>query len=339
MRQFIGAALFGLLLCLGGGARAGQVLDNIKARSSITCGVNPGLAGFARQDPDGTWRGLDVDFCRALAAAVVGDPARVRFVPLVADRRFQALQNGEIDVLVRNTSFSLGRDVGMGLRAVLPLVYDGHSFLVRADSGISSSRGLDGQTICLTPGTTNEQVTRDVLRTNGVFFTIVPFSGLPEGIAALREGRCSVVAADATALAVIRASLPQPEAFTILRQRYSKEAMGPMVRRDDEQWFQVVRWVGMALIEAEELGITRDNAAAQRRDNQAPAVRRLLGSQGELGKDLGLPPEWAFRAIQSVGNYGEIFERNLGAESPLKIERGLNRLWKQGGLMYAWPLR
>jgi len=323
----------------GGAARAGQMLDNIRARSSITCGVNPGLLGFARRGPDGAWHGLEADFCRAVAAAVIGDADRVRFVPLSAEQRFAALQHGEVDILVRNTSFTLLRDVDMGLRAVAPLFYDGHSFMVRSDSGITSSRGLDGQAICFIPGTTSEQITREVLRGNGVFFTPVPVSGLEEAVAAFDAGRCQAGAADATQLAVLRNALPNPASFSILPQRYSKEVLGPMLRRGDEHLFQVVRWAVMALIEAEELGITQANAEAMRRDSKVPAVRRLLGVQGEVGKDLGLSPDWAFRMIRAVGNYGEMFDRNLGAGSPLKLERGLNRQWTEGGLMYAWPLR
>jgi general L-amino acid transport system substrate-binding protein len=339
MRRLLATMLLGLLPLLGGQARAGQVFDNIKARNSITCGVNPGLHGFARRGPDGVWRGLEVDFCHALAAAVIGDPARVRFVPLTAAQRFTALQHGEVDVLVRNTSFNMTRDVDMGLRAVVPLFFDGHSFLVRTDSGITSSRGLDGQSICLIPGTTNEETTREVLRGNGVFFTVVPVSGLEEAVAAIGADRCQVAGADASQLAVLRNTLPNPESFKILPQRYSKEVLGPLVRRGDEKWFQVVRWTAMALIEAEELGVTRANAESMLRDSKLPSIRRLLGAQDQMGKDLGLSPDWAYRMLRSVGNYGEIFDRNLGAGSFLKLERGLNGQWSKGGLMYAWPLR
>jgi general L-amino acid transport system substrate-binding protein len=339
MRRLFLALLLGLCALFGAPAQAGQVLDNIKARNSITCGVNLALPGFAQRGPDGVWHGLYADFCRAVAAAVIGDADRVRFVPLTSEQRFVALQHGEVDMLARNTSFTLLRDVELGLRAVAPLFYDGHSFLVRSDSGITSSRGLDGQAICFIPGTTSEQITREVLRGNGVFFTPVPVDGLEEAVAAFTAGRCQVGAADASFLAVLRKQLPNPDRFKIFPQRYSKEVVGPMVRRGDEHLFQVVRWVVMALIEAEELGITQANAEAMRRDSKVPAVRRLLGVQGENGKDLGLSPDWAFRIIRAVGNYGEMFDRNIGAGSPLKLDRGLNRQWNQGGLMYAWPLR
>jgi general L-amino acid transport system substrate-binding protein len=336
--RLIGAIL-ALLLLAAAPARAGQVFDTIKARGSIACGVNVGTAGFSLVGPDGVWRGLDVDFCRALAAAVLGDPNKVRLVPLTAEQRFPALQAGEIDVLIRQTTYTLGRDTSMGLRMVEPNFYDGHAFMVRADAGISGLRGLDGMSICLVPGTTNEAVTVEQLRTSAIRFTPVATPRTTDMAAALAAGRCQAAGADGSSLAALRTLLERPDDYTILPQRISKEPYGPVVRRGDDEWFEVVRWVLMALVEAEELGSTSQNAETLRRTSAQPAIRRLLGVVPDLGSDLRLDPAWAYTMLRAVGNYGEIFERNLGAGSALKLERGLNRLWTQGGLMYAWPMR
>ena len=333
------AAAFLLFLFATGMAEAGQTIERIKARGILVCGVGLMRPGFADLDARGIWRGLDVDFCRAIAAVVLDDPARVRFQPLAAARRFSALQTGEVDVLMRNSTLTLGRDTQDGLRAVIPNFYDGHGFMLRAGNAEKGLAGLAGELVCLAPGSTNEGVARDVLGVRGIAFTQVPTTDPATTADALVQGRCQAVGADITALVGLRAMLPQPDAFVILPQAFSKEPLGPYIRDDDEDWFELIRWAVMALIEAEELGLNQANAEAQRRYSPVPQVRRLLGEEGAFGKALRVDPRWAYLMLRTVGNYGEIFDRNFGANSPFKLERGLNRLWTEGGLMYSWPIR
>jgi len=320
-------------------ARAGATLDAVRSRGMLTCGVNTGVAGFSQPDSQGIWRGLDADLCRAFAAAVLGDATKVRFVPLSGQQRFPALQAGEIDVLVRQTTATMSRDTTLGLRAVGINFYDGQGFMVRKDAGISRAAELDGATVCVQQGSTTEGNLADWYRAMNIQVTPVLFERIDQVATAFSSGRCDALTTDASQIAAVRASFPNPGDFVVLPDRISKEPLGPMVRRDDQEWFDVIRWTLNALIEAEELGITAANAEARRAGDTAPAVRRLLGTDPMLGQGLKLSASWAYDAIRAVGNYGELFERNLGQGTPLGMERGPNALWTAGGLMYAWPLR
>src|SRR4051794_4682138 len=336
--------LAGSLLALGigtvnpGPAQAGQTLDTVKARGTLNCGVNVGVAGFSLPDSQGTWRGMDADLCRGLSAALFGDPGKVRFVPLTAVQRFTALQSGEIDVLIRQTTLTMTRDTTLGLRMVTVNLYDGHGFMVRKEANIGDPKGMDGMTICLSPGTTNELVTADWFRTNGLRFTPLLQERMQDNAQALQAGRCDAIGTDATQLAALRSQFTKPGDFVILPQRFSKEPYGPVVRRDDQEWFDVVRWTISALIQAEELGVTSQNAESMKASPN-PDIRRLLGVDPVLGNGLKLDPAWAMNAIRAIGNYGELFERHLGPKTAIGLERGLNRLWTDGGLMYSWPMR
>jgi general L-amino acid transport system substrate-binding protein len=334
-RLIAGAAL---ALGLTGVSQAGQTFDAVKARGMLNCGVNVGIAGFSLPDSQGVWRGMDADLCRGLAAAVIGDPNKVRFVPLTAVQRFTALQSGEIDVLIRQTTLTMTRDTSLGLRMVGANLYDGHGFMVRKDAGVTESKGMDGMTICLSPGTTNELVTTDWFRANNLRFTPLLQERMQDNATALQSGRCDAIGTDATQLAALRSQFTNPDNYVILPERFSKEPYGPVVRRDDQEWFDVVRWTLSALIQAEELGITSANLEAMK-GSPNPEIRRLLGVDPVLGNALKLDPAWAYNAIRAIGNYGELFERNLGPKTPIGLERGLNRLWTNGGLMYSWPMR
>ncbi len=334
-RLIAGAAL---ALGLTGVSQAGQTFDAVKTRGMLNCGVNVGIAGFSLPDSQGVWRGMDADLCRGLAAAVIGDPNKVRFVPLTAVQRFTALQSGEIDVLIRQTTLTMTRDTSLGLRMVGANLYDGHGFMVRKDAGVTESKGMDGMTICLSPGTTNELVTTDWFRANNLRFTPLLQERMQDNATALQSGRCDAIGTDATQLAALRSQFTNPDNYVILPERFSKEPYGPVVRRDDQEWFDVVRWTLSALIQAEELGITSANLEAMK-GSPNPEIRRLLGVDPVLGNALKLDPAWAYNAIRAIGNYGELFERNLGPKTPIGLERGLNRLWTNGGLMYSWPMR
>ena len=333
------AAAIAALLCWGGAARAGQTLDGVKQRDVLACGVNVGIAGFALPDSQGVWRGMDADLCRGVAAAVLGDPNKVRFVPLTAVQRFTALQSGEIDVLIRQTTLTMTRDTNLGMRMVGVNLYDGHGFMVRRDANVRDLRGMDGMTVCLSPGTTNEQVTADAFRAAGLRFTPVLQERMQDAAQALQAGRCDAIGTDATQLAALRSQFPRVDDYVILQERFSKEPYGPVVRRDDQEWFDVVRWVLFGLIEAEELGVTSANAEGMRANSPNPAVRRLLGTVPDLGQAIKLKPSWMYDAIRAIGNYGELYERNLGTSTPIALPRGSNDLWTRGGLMYAWPMR
>ena len=335
----IAAAIAAVIGFAAGAAQAGQTLDNIRARGMLNCGVNVGIAGFSLPDSQGVWRGMDADLCRGLAAALFGDPAKVRFTPLTAVQRVTALQSGEIDVLIRQTTLTMTRDTTLGLRMVIANLYDGHGFMVRRDTNLTDPKGMDGMTVCLSPGTTNELVTADWFRANSLRFTPLLQERMQDNATSLQNGRCDAIGTDATQLAALRSQFTRPADFTILPQRFSKEPYGPVVRRDDPEWFDVVRWTVSALIQAEELGVTSENAEAMRRSSPNPDIRRLLGADPLLGNALKLDVAWAYNAIRAIGNYGELFERTIGPNTPIGLERGLNRLWSEGGLMYAWPMR
>jgi len=315
-------------------------LDNVRQRGTLSCGVNVGLGGFSLADSQGVWRGLDVDFCRAVAAAVFGDANKVRFQGLTAANRFTALQSGEVDVLARNTTLTFVRDVTIGLRMVGVNFYDGQGFLVRKDANIQSPREMAGATVCLLQGSTHELNLVDWMRQNGIQLQTVLLDTTDVLVSTFRSGRCDVASSDASNLGAVRATVLQnADGYVILKERISKEPLGPMVRRADDQWLDIAEWTLMAMIEAEELGVTSANAEKMRAESPNPAVQRLLGKAGDFGKLMGLDNAWAFNIIKQVGNYGESYERNVGMGSPLKLERGPNALWTQGGLMYAIPFR
>jgi general L-amino acid transport system substrate-binding protein len=305
----------------------------------VICGVNTGVAGFSAPDARGVYQGLDAEFCRALAAAVFGDVARVRFVPTTYQTRFVALQSGEVDVLARNVTQTLTRDTALGFNMAGVNFYDGQGFMVPQRANIAGARQLDGATVCVLPGSTSELNLADFARRERIRIQPIVLSSMDEMTSAYQAGRCDAMTSDASQLAALRVSaLREPEAHLILPERISKEPLGPMVRHGDEQWRDIVAWVLAAMIEAEELSVTRENVD-QMRSSQDPNIQRLLGMTPGFGKALGLDEAWAYNVIRQVGNYGEVFERTLGRGSPIGLPRGLNDLWTRGGLMYALPLR
>lgn len=328
-------AILAATVCAGFAQAA--TLDNVRQRGTLACGVSTGFAGFSAPDSRGEMRGLDADYCRALAAAVLGDPAKVRFVTLTAQNRFTALQSGEIDVLYRNSTQTFVRGATLGFEQLPVNFYDGQGFAVRRDAGAKKVADLDGATICLAQGTTHELTIGDVFRARGLTFQPVVFERIDTMYDAFFAGRCDAITQDSSALAgALGTVAPNPDQYEVLTETISKEPLGPFVRKGDQQWSDIVRFLHYALVEAEELGITAANAGQPATD---PTAQRLLGQSGEFGKALGLEPDWAKRAIVAVGNYGELFERNVGQASPLKLQRGLNGLWTKGGLMYAIPFR
>jgi general L-amino acid transport system substrate-binding protein len=319
------------------GARS-ATLDEVKERGELRCGVNIGLAGFSAPDDKGEWHGLDVDFCRAVASAIFKDPTKVRFVPLSAKERFTALQSGEIDLLSRNTTWTMSRDTEQGLNFVGTTYYDGQGFLVKKSLGITSPAQLAGASICMQTGTTNELNVADYFRTRGLSYNPVVYEKNEEAINAYNLGRCDAYTTDSSGLYAQRIKLADPDANEVLPEVISKEPLGPVVRQGDELWSNLVQWSLFAWLNAEELGIKQANAEAMLKSAN-PEIRRLLGVEGDFGKGIGLDNDWAYEIIKNVGNYGESFERNLGKGSRLKIARGLNRLWTNGGLHYAPPIR
>ena len=320
-------------------AHAGKTLDSIKARGQVICGVGTGVAGFSLVDSGGRWSGLDVDVCRAVAAAVLGDGEKVKFVPLNAQQRFTALQSGEIDVLSRNTTFTLPRDASLGMHMPAVTYYDGQGFMVPVKSKLKSAKQLKGQTVCVQSGTTSEKNLASFSRANGLNIKPVVFEQFEAANAAYFSGRCAAYTTDASGLASIRnKEARDPKEHLILPDLISKEPLGPLVRRGDDEWFAIVKWVIYGLLEAEENGVTQANVA-QMKTSADPAVQRILGTGEDTGKLLGLGRDWMARAVTATGNYGEIFERNVGMKSALNLSRGANRLWSQGGLMYAYPIR
>ena len=322
-------------------AHAGKDLDAIKKRGELICGANAGLAGFSAADSQGKYAGLDVDACRAIAAAILGDANKVRFVPLTAQQRFTALQSGEIDVLARNTTWTLTRDASLGLVFTGINFYDGQGFMVPKSRNIKSPKQLKGATVCVEAGTTTELNLTDYSRANKLNIKPVVFNNAEAATAAYFSGRCQAYTTDASGLASYRSKQAKnPADHVILSELISKEPLGPMVRRGDDELFAIVKWVGFALLEAEGLGVTQANVDQMRADNKNPSVMRLLGAGNEdTGKLLGLDKEWAYRGIKAVGNYGEQFERHVGPKTAIGLPRGLNNQWNNGGLMYAPPVR
>ena len=333
-------AAAGLTLAAALPAHAGKTLDAVKARGQVVCGVNTGLAGFSAADSSGNWSGLDVDMCKAVAAAVLNDASKVKYVPLNAQQRFTALQSGEIDMLSRNTTFSLTRDASLGLHQTVVTYYDGQGFMVPVKSKIKSAKQLKGQTVCVQSGTTTEKNLTDFSRANKLNIKPVVFEKVEAATGAYFSGRCIAYTTDASGLASVRNKEAKvPAEHVILPELISKEPLGPMVRRGDDEWFAIVKWVIYGLLEAEEYGVTKANVDQLKTSTTDPVVQRILGTTEDTGKLLGLDKEGMARAIKATGNYGESFETHVGPKSALGLPRGVNNLWNKGGLMYAYPIR
>ena len=342
MKKLVTGILGAAALSLSATAGSAATLDDVKAKGEVSCGVHTGLAGFAAPDDQGNWKGFDSDFCRAVAAAVFGDPEKVRFVPTNATERFTALQSGEIDLLARNTTWTLSRDTSLGFNFTGVNYYDGQGFMINAKSlpGINSALQLSGAAICVQTGTTTELNLADYFRANGMEYNPVVFQGFDETNAAYEAGRCDAYTTDQSGLYALRLTLANPDDHVVLPEIISKEPLGPAVRQGDDQWFDIVKWTLFAMVQAEELGVTQANVEEMKTSDN-PEIKRILGQEAEskIGEMLGLDNEWVVNIVKGVGNYGEVFERNIGQESPLKIARGLNQLWTKGGIQYAPPLR
>ena len=325
-------------LCAGTPIAHAGTLEAVRDRGTLICGINPSLPGFGQPDEKGQFKGFNADICHAIAAAVLGDPDKVKFVPLTATTRFVALTSGEVDVLTHNSTWTMQRDTAAGLHFTGFTFFDGQAFMVRKSANITSAIELAGASVCTQQGSTSELNAADFFRTHKQKYEGVSFANEDEATRAFRDGRCDVLTSDASTLASARLKLPNPDDFVILPEVISKEPLGLVVRDGDDRWFDIVRWSLNALIDAEELGLAKANAAEAVKSPN-PEVKRLLGVEGKFGASLGLSDDWAMRELLAVGNYGEIFERNLGSGSPLKLPRGLNALWTKGGILYAPPVR
>jgi general L-amino acid transport system substrate-binding protein len=337
-KQILSAVVGAAVMGLGAGAASAATLEDVKAKGFVQCGVNTGLAGFSAPDDTGEWSGLDVDLCRAVGAAIFGNDDSVRYTPLSAAERFTALQSGEVDILSRNTTWTMSRDTTLGLNFAGVNYYDGQGFMVRTDLGVTSALELSGASVCVQTGTTTELNLTDYFTANNMTYEPVVFEGLEEVNQAYEAGRCDVYTTDQSGLYSIRLTLPDPEAHMVLPEIISKEPLGPAVRQGDDTWFNIVKWAHFAMINAEELGITSENVD-EMMSSTDPNVLRLLGAEGTFGTDLGLENNWAYNIVSIVGNYGEAFDRSVGPQTPLAIERGLNALWNDGGIQYAPPIR
>jgi general L-amino acid transport system substrate-binding protein len=327
-----------LLSVLGTTSLTAETLETVKSRGVLNCGANGQLPGFGIPDAQGNWTGFDVDYCRAIAAAIFNDPTKVKFVPLTAKDRFTALQSGDVDVLARNTTWTSSRDTQLGLNATAVNYYDGQGFIVRKMLKVNSALELGDASVCVQQGTTTELNLADYFRSNRMRLKTVTFATLDEALRAYDSGRCDSLTTDASGLYSVRLKLAKADDHVVLPEIISKEPLTPFVRHGDDQWFDIVRWVHFALLNAEELNVSRANVDEQLKSDN-PEIKRLLGTEGNFGEQFGLTKDWAYRIIKHVGNYGEIFERNLGQGSPLKITRGLNALWTKGGIQYAPPIR
>ena len=335
-------ALIVIAFALGGippQGRAGEVLTGVQSKDAVRCGVSEGLLGFSLKEPNGRWSGLDADFCRAVAAAALGSAEKVVFVPLITSARFLALRTGQIDLLAHQTTWTLGREAGLGVHFTGILYYDGQGFMVTRKSGVAKIDNLNGATICVETETTSKENLDDYFAARGWKYQSVLVKSAAEAMAALSAERCRAYTSDRGKLASARATAPGGGVYLILPGEIAKEPLGPAVLRGDEEWFTLVKWVLFALVAAEEYGITRDNVQVKRQERTNLMVKNFFATSDYYSKALGVKPYWTAKMVESVGNYGEIFERNLGAQSTLKLERGLNRLWTSGGLMYAPPLR
>lgn len=313
-------------------------LSDVKARGFLQCGVTEGLAGFSLPDTNNEWTGIDVDFCRAIAAAVFNDPKAVRFTPTTSTNRWQTLTAGEVDVLARTSTWTLQRDTDLGVKFVGTLVYDGQGFLVKKEAGIKSALELGGAALCIEQGTTTELNAADYFAANGLEYKPVTFVGQDEVLKAFEDGRCDAMTSDSTQLAANRTEFSDPSAFEILPEIISKEPLAPLVAQGDDKWFNIARWTYFALLDAEELGVTSANVD-EMLGSDNPEVKRLLGVDGDFGAAMGLSKDWAYQIIKHVGNYAELWDRNVGPNTPIGLTRGLNELWKNGGIQYAPPIR
>jgi len=339
MKHMLATIAIGFAASLTASAASAQVtLKNVKEKGFLTCGSNIAFAGFGFPDAQGNWTGLDVDFCRAIAAAIFDDSTRVRFIPLAAKDRFTARQSGEVDVLLRNTTWTMSRDTQLGLDFTAVNYYDGQGFMVRKGLGVASAKALTGASVCTQKGTTTELNLADFFRANNIKYEVVAFATADEIFKAYESGRCHALSGDVSALYAKRLTVANPNEHVVLPEIISKEPLGPFVRHGDNQWSDIVRWTHYAMVNAEELGVTKANADQMMKSDN-PEIKRLLGSEGKYGEAIGLTNDWAYRIIKHVGNYGEVFEKNVGQGSPLKIQRGINALWKNGGLQYAPPIR
>jgi len=336
MKKF--ATVLALAVMVFAQGASAQTLKSVKDRGMLNCGSNGTLAGFGLPDAQGNWTGLDVDFCRAIAAAILNDPKKVKFVPLSAKDRFTALQSGEIDVLARNTTWTSSRDTSLGLNFTGVNYYDGQGFVVRKALKVNSALELNGASICVQQGTTTELNLADFFRSHNMQMKSVTFATANEAVKAYDAGRCDAYTTDASALYAERLRLANANDHIILPEIISKEPLGPVVRHGDDQWFDIVKWTLFGMLDAEELNISSKNVDEMLKSNN-PEIKRLVGTEGNFGEQLGLTKDWAVRIVKHVGNYGESFDRNVGQGSPLKIDRGLNRLWNKGGIQYAPPVR
>jgi general L-amino acid transport system substrate-binding protein len=338
MKRLVSVMTLGAALTIGAAAGQAQTLAAIKSKGVLTCGVSQGLAGFSIPNDKGEWSGIDVDVCRAIAAAIFGDATKVRFTPLTGKDRFPAIQSGEVDVLSRNTTWTQSRDTSLGLNFAPVVYYDGQGFMVRKSLKVASAKELNGASICTQSGTTTELNAADFFRSNNMKYEIVTFASNDEVIKAYESGRCDAFTTDASGLYAERVKLSKPDDHIILPEIISKEPLAPAVRHGDDQWYDLVKWSVYALLNAEELGVTSKNVEEQLKSTN-PEVKRLLGVEGNFGEPMGVPKDWAYKIVKLVGNYGELFERNIGAGSRLGIARGLNAQWNKGGLQYAPPIR
>ena len=342
MKKLLVGTLGVAALVLAASAASATTLEDVKAKGFLQCGVNTGLAGFASPNDKGEWSGFDVDYCRAVAAAVFGDATKVKFTPTTAKERFTALQSGEIDVLIRNSTQTLSRDTALGFSFAGVNYYDGQGFMINSKKlpGVNSALQLSGASVCVQAGTTTELNLADYFKANKMEYNPVVFEQLPEVNAAYDSGRCDVYTTDQSGLYAIRLTLAAPDDHVVLPEIISKEPLGPLVRQGDDQWADIVKWTHYALLIAEEQGITQANVDEMKASDN-PEIKRVLGQEADtkLGTDLGVSNDWVYNIVKAVGNYGEIFDRNIGAGSPLKIARGINAQWTKGGLQYALPIR
>jgi len=329
---------FALAAALSSHAATAQTLKTIKDRGQLSCGVSQGLPGFSTPDDKGNWTGLDVDICRAIAAAVFNDATKIKFVPLSAKDRFTALQSGEIDVLSRNTTWTVSRDTSLGANFTGVTYYDGQGFMVKKSLKVNSALELNSASVCVQTGTTTEQNLADYFKGNNMKYEVIAFGTADETVKAYESGRCDVFTTDVSQLYAQRLKLANPADHAVLPEVVSKEPLGPMVRHGDDQWFDIVKWTLFAMVNAEELGITQKNVDEMAKSDK-PELKRVFGADGNLGEQLGLTKDWVMRIVKAVGNYGESFDRNVGAGSKLGISRGLNQLWNKGGIQYAPPIR
>ena len=338
MKRVTLALTFALAPILASVGAQADTLKTVKDRGMLACGVSQGLPGFSSPDDKGNWTGIDVDVCRAVAAAIFNDPTKIKFVPLSAKDRFTALQSGEIDVLSRNTTWTLSRDTSLGANFAGVTYYDGQGFMVKKALKVNSALELNSASVCVQTGTTTEQNLADYFKANKMKYEVIAFAGADETVKAYESGRCDVYTTDVSGLYAERLKLANPADHVVLPEVISKEPLGPMVRHGDDQWFDIVKWTLFALVTAEELGVTQANVDEMAKSDK-PEFKRAFGTDGNLGEQLGLTKDWFSRIVKAVGNYGEVYERNVGAGSKLGIARGLNKLWNQGGIQYAPPIR